>query len=80
MNSDIQAIAQALDLARQASMETDPNPRVGCVLLDANGKLIGRGFTQTLGGPHAEIMALRDAEARNCPARIMAAPARAATH
>jgi diaminohydroxyphosphoribosylaminopyrimidine deaminase / 5-amino-6-(5-phosphoribosylamino)uracil reductase len=67
MNSDIQAIAQALDLARQASMETDPNPRVGCVLLDANGKLIGRGFTQTLGGPHAEIMALRDAEARNCP-------------
>lgn len=58
-------MAQALDLARQASVETAPNPRVGCVLLDEDGAVIGRGSTQPVGGPHAEIMALRDAAARN---------------
>lgn len=65
MNRDIQSMAQALDLARQASVETAPNPRVGCVLLDEDGAVIGRGSTQPVGGPHAEIMALRDAAARN---------------
>lgn len=67
MNRDIQAMAQALDLACQASVEAEPNPRVGCVLLDEEGAVIGQGSTQTVGGPHAEIMALRDAAARNCP-------------
>jgi diaminohydroxyphosphoribosylaminopyrimidine deaminase/5-amino-6-(5-phosphoribosylamino)uracil reductase len=59
-------MAHALDLAREASIETDPNPRVGCVLVDECGNVIGQGSTQTVGGPHAEIMALRDAAARNC--------------
>jgi diaminohydroxyphosphoribosylaminopyrimidine deaminase/5-amino-6-(5-phosphoribosylamino)uracil reductase len=37
---------------------------VGCVITDANGELIGQGHTQRAGGPHAEVMALRDAQAR----------------
>jgi diaminohydroxyphosphoribosylaminopyrimidine deaminase/5-amino-6-(5-phosphoribosylamino)uracil reductase len=54
------AVSQA-DLAVTLS---DPNPRVGCVLADANGLFLGQGHTQRAGGPHAEIMALRDAESR----------------
>ncbi|WP_443082786.1 bifunctional diaminohydroxyphosphoribosylaminopyrimidine deaminase/5-amino-6-(5-phosphoribosylamino)uracil reductase RibD [Variovorax sp. PAMC 28711] len=41
-----------------------PNPSVGCVLVSTGGQTIGTGHTQRAGGPHAEIMALRDAEAR----------------
>ncbi|WP_460556499.1 bifunctional diaminohydroxyphosphoribosylaminopyrimidine deaminase/5-amino-6-(5-phosphoribosylamino)uracil reductase RibD [Comamonas piscis] len=54
----------ALDLAASALFITSPNPRVGCVLLAADGQVIGQGHTQRAGGPHAEIMALRDAAAR----------------
>ncbi|MDQ0590658.1 bifunctional diaminohydroxyphosphoribosylaminopyrimidine deaminase/5-amino-6-(5-phosphoribosylamino)uracil reductase RibD [Variovorax paradoxus] len=63
-NEIVNFMTQALDLARQAGPETDPNPRVGCVLVDANGAVIGQGRTQQVGGPHAEVMALRDAAAR----------------
>ena len=55
---------QALDLARQALFLSNPNPRVGCVLLSASGEVIGQGSTQQAGGSHAEVMALRDAAAR----------------
>lgn len=55
---------QALELATQALFLSNPNPRVGCVLTAANGEIIGQGFTQRAGGPHAEVMALRDAAAR----------------
>jgi diaminohydroxyphosphoribosylaminopyrimidine deaminase/5-amino-6-(5-phosphoribosylamino)uracil reductase len=55
---------EALALAEQALTLSNPNPRVGCVLSDAQGHVLGRGFTQQAGGPHAEIMALRDAQAR----------------
>jgi diaminohydroxyphosphoribosylaminopyrimidine deaminase/5-amino-6-(5-phosphoribosylamino)uracil reductase len=40
---------------------TSPNPPVGCVILDENGKAVGRGATQPIGGPHAEVMALKEA-------------------
>ena len=56
-------INQALGLAAQALFLSSPNPRVGCVLVAADGRLIGQGFTQQAGGPHAEVMALRDAAA-----------------
>jgi diaminohydroxyphosphoribosylaminopyrimidine deaminase/5-amino-6-(5-phosphoribosylamino)uracil reductase len=55
---------EALDLAGEAIGLSDPNPRVGCVLLGPDGKFVGRGHTQAAGQAHAEIMALRDAAAR----------------
>ena len=61
---DAQHMATALRLAFAALLLTDPNPRVGCVLCDAEGRVLGRGHTQQAGGPHAEVMALRDAAAK----------------
>lgn len=55
-------MAQALALAAKALTLTSPNPRVGCIIVSANGCLLGQGHTQQAGGPHAEIMALRNAE------------------
>ncbi len=60
---------QALELATQALFLSNPNPRVGCVLAAPNGEVIGQGFTQQAGGPHAEVMALRDAASRGCDTR-----------
>jgi diaminohydroxyphosphoribosylaminopyrimidine deaminase/5-amino-6-(5-phosphoribosylamino)uracil reductase len=57
-------ISSALRQAEAALLLTSPNPRVGCALFSAEGKLLGQGRTQAVGGPHAEIMALRDAESR----------------
>lgn len=54
-------LVQALSLANQCLMRTSPNPRVGCVITSSEGQLLGQGHTQAAGGPHAEIMALRDA-------------------
>lgn len=56
--------AHAHRLALDSLLLTDPNPRVGCVLTDATGRLLGAGHTQAVGGPHAEVMALRDAAVR----------------
>jgi len=54
---------RALVLARQALYATAPNPRVGCVIV-RDGQVLGEGATQPPGGPHAEVMALRDAAGR----------------
>ena len=51
---------EALALAQQSIGLSEPNPRVGCVITSAGGRVIGRGHTQQAGGPHAEVMALRD--------------------
>ena len=56
-------LMRALALAEGSIGLSEPNPRVGCVLHDAQGQLAGEGFTQQAGGPHAEVMALRDAAA-----------------
>ena len=55
---------QALDQAAQARLQAPPNPAVGCVIKDDQGQTLGLGHTQCVGGPHAEVMALRDAVAR----------------
>ncbi len=57
-------MGMALALSRQAIGLSDPNPRVGCVITDSHGHLLGAGHTQQAGGPHAEVMALRDVRAR----------------
>lgn len=54
----------ALQLAALAMHLSAPNPRVGCIITAADGSVLGQGHTQRAGGPHAEIMALRDAAAR----------------
>lgn len=59
--ADQVAMAQALVLAEQAVGLSDPNPRVGCVITDRAGRVLGAGHTQQAGGPHAEVMALRAA-------------------
>lgn len=57
-------IEQALYCAEAAMRLTTPNPRVGCILTTSDGISLGQGHTQRAGGPHAEIMALRDAAAQ----------------
>lgn len=54
-------MSQALAQARKALYLSNPNPRVGCVLVK-NGQVIGKGYTQKVGGPHAEIAALADVQ------------------
>ncbi|MBV8502863.1 MAG: bifunctional diaminohydroxyphosphoribosylaminopyrimidine deaminase/5-amino-6-(5-phosphoribosylamino)uracil reductase RibD [Paucibacter sp.] len=60
---------RALALAESAIGLTEPNPRVGCVIVNDQGEVIGSGHTQQAGGPHAEVMALRDAAARGADVR-----------
>ena len=62
-DADQALLLRAVALAEQSIGLSDPNPRVGCVLHTADGQLAGEGFTQQAGGPHAEVMALRDAAA-----------------
>jgi len=51
---------EALGLAARGRGRVEPNPMVGCVLVKA-GEVVGRGWHQTFGGPHAEVNALADA-------------------
>lgn len=63
MNDDIRFMARALELARRGLYTTHPNPRVGCVIVNA-GEIVGEGFHARAGEPHAEIHALRTAGER----------------
>ncbi|WP_446831927.1 bifunctional diaminohydroxyphosphoribosylaminopyrimidine deaminase/5-amino-6-(5-phosphoribosylamino)uracil reductase RibD [Candidatus Foliamicus sp.] len=58
--ADRRWMKQALELARRGLYSTDPNPRVGCVLVK-NGECVGSGWHQRAGQAHAEINALQDA-------------------
>jgi diaminohydroxyphosphoribosylaminopyrimidine deaminase/5-amino-6-(5-phosphoribosylamino)uracil reductase len=62
--ADTAHMTQALALAEQALFITSPNPRVGCVIVGAQGTVLGQGHTQAAGQAHAEVMALRDAQTR----------------
>jgi len=63
------AIEQALQVAHQAIGLSDPNPRVGCVITATDGTVLATGHTQQAGGPHAEVMALRAAQASGADLR-----------
>jgi len=56
-------MSEALRLAEQGLYTTDPNPRVGCVLVK-DGVVVGRGFHHHAGEAHAEIVALMQAGER----------------
>ncbi|GAA4516914.1 MULTISPECIES: bifunctional diaminohydroxyphosphoribosylaminopyrimidine deaminase/5-amino-6-(5-phosphoribosylamino)uracil reductase RibD [Nonomuraea] len=57
-------MARAVELAARGHGHTSPNPVVGCVVLDAAGRVAGEGFHAYAGGPHAEVAALREAGER----------------
>ncbi|QHE86834.1 bifunctional diaminohydroxyphosphoribosylaminopyrimidine deaminase/5-amino-6-(5-phosphoribosylamino)uracil reductase RibD [Hydrogenophaga sp. BPS33] len=61
---DTELLHRVQALSAQALRLSNPNPRVGCVIADASGRVLAEGYTQKAGGPHAEAMALRDAQAR----------------
>ena len=49
---------RALDLARRGWGRVHPNPMVGAVVV-RDGRIVGEGFHEEYGGPHAEVIALR---------------------
>ncbi|OKH98581.1 riboflavin biosynthesis protein RibD [Streptomyces sp. CB02923] len=55
---------RAIQLAARGLGHTSPNPVVGCVVLDAHGHVVGEGWHERAGGPHAEVHALRAAGER----------------
>ncbi|TWT50000.1 Riboflavin biosynthesis protein RibD [Thalassoglobus neptunius] len=59
--SDSEAMTRALSLARKGLGSVEPNPPVGAVIVDSQGKLIAEGYHQRYGGPHAEVVALENA-------------------
>lgn len=57
MNDDTKYMLRALQLAKLGLGTVSPNPMVGCVIVHEN-KIIGEGFHQKYGGPHAEVFAI----------------------
>jgi diaminohydroxyphosphoribosylaminopyrimidine deaminase/5-amino-6-(5-phosphoribosylamino)uracil reductase len=68
-------MACALQLAERGLWTTTPNPRVGCVLL-RDGEVVGEGWHERAGEPHAEVHALRAAgdQARGATAYVTLEP------
>src|SRR4051794_28971449 len=56
--AEVAAMRRALDIARTPGVPLGPNPRVGCVLLDPDGREVAEGFHRGAGHPHAEVAAL----------------------
>lgn len=61
--TDREFMVRALALAGRALYSTSPNPRVGCVMVK-NGEVVGEGWHEAAGLPHAEVHALRQAGER----------------
>lgn len=53
---------EAIRLAEGGRYSVSPNPLVGAIIVNAENQIIGRGFHQYAGGPHAEIYALQEAQ------------------
>ena len=60
MSSNIEYMLQAIRLAKKGWYTTEPNPRVGCVIVN-DGKIVGEGWHQYAGQAHAEVNALAQA-------------------
>lgn len=63
--ADHEFMARALRLARKGIYTAAPNPGVGCVIVDRTGQIIGEGWHERAGEPHAEVHALRMAMERS---------------
>ena len=61
--ADREHMAEALRLAEKGFFTTTPNPRVGCVIV-RDAEIVGSGWHERTGGPHAEVLALAAAGAR----------------
>jgi diaminohydroxyphosphoribosylaminopyrimidine deaminase/5-amino-6-(5-phosphoribosylamino)uracil reductase len=61
--TDVAYMRQALELAQSGIGLVSPNPLVGCVIVK-DGRIVGRGYHQRFGGPHAEVYALQEAGER----------------
>ncbi len=61
---DVSAMSRALELARRGVGFVEPNPPVGAVIIGHTGELLGEGFHEKFGGPHAEVHAIRQAGGR----------------
>ena len=61
---DRRFMAEAVALGEDARGQSAPNPNVGCVIVSAAGKIVGRGATAVGGRPHAEAIALKQAAKR----------------
>ncbi len=59
-DADRRHMQEALALAEKGRGYAEPNPIVGAVVVN-DGRVVGRGYTQPYGGPHAEVVALEDA-------------------
>jgi len=59
-NIDDKHMKRALELAKLGEGKTSPNPMVGAVVVK-NGEIVGEGYHQECGGPHAEVFALEEA-------------------
>ena len=62
--TDADYMSTALILAERGRGRTSPNPMVGAVVVDDEGVIVGRGWHEFAGGPHAEVHALRNAGSR----------------
>jgi diaminohydroxyphosphoribosylaminopyrimidine deaminase / 5-amino-6-(5-phosphoribosylamino)uracil reductase len=62
--ADLHWSARALELAQKSDYRTSPNPMVGAVVIDRDGRVAGEGFHRAKGEPHAEEEALRQAGER----------------
>lgn len=67
--ADYRFMARALQLARRGLYTTAPNPRVGCIVV-RDGKIVGEGWHEKAGAPHAEVNALAAAGARAAGATV----------
>jgi diaminohydroxyphosphoribosylaminopyrimidine deaminase / 5-amino-6-(5-phosphoribosylamino)uracil reductase len=72
---DFHFMRRALELAERGMYSTSPNPRVGCVLV-SNEEIVGEGWHQRAGEPHAEVLALTQAgdRARGATAYVTLEP------
>jgi diaminohydroxyphosphoribosylaminopyrimidine deaminase/5-amino-6-(5-phosphoribosylamino)uracil reductase len=61
MLTDLEYMNRALDLAERGRGTTSPNPMVGAVVVRSDGTIVGQGYHERAGGPHAEVRALDEA-------------------